>query len=67
MIPNDFQLGDHVLMRKPHACGGNDWLITRTGADVKIKCVRCGRVVMLDRADFMKGAKKVIASEEQTT
>lgn len=64
MIGNDFQTGDRVLMRKPHACGANDWQITRTGADVKIKCSRCGRIVMLDRADFMKSAKKVIAHEE---
>ncbi len=62
----EFALGDHAVMRKPHACGGNEWLITRTGADVKIKCLQCGRIVMLDRADFMKSAKKVIPQEGKT-
>lgn len=62
MIEN-FALGDHVLMRKPHACGTNEWVVTRTGADIKIRCCNCGRVVMLDRLDFLKSAKKVLKSE----
>lgn len=54
----EFGLGDHVEMRKKHACGGNEWEITRTGADIRIRCVKCGRSVMLDRLDFMRAAKK---------
>lgn len=53
-----FETGDWVQMRKPHACGANEWEITRTGADVKIKCRQCGRVVMLSRQDFERAAKK---------
>ena len=33
---NEFALGDHVMMRKPHACGTNEWVIIRVGADIKI-------------------------------
>lgn len=44
MIDNDFTVGDRVIMRKPHACGSSEWEITRTGADVKIKCSGCGRI-----------------------
>lgn len=61
----DFDLGDHVIMRKPHACGANEWVITRTGADIKIKCIGCGRVVMLDRQDFIKSAKKNLTRTEE--
>lgn len=53
-----FDIGDRVQMRKKHACGANEWEITRTGADIRIKCVNCGRSVMLDRLDFMRAAKK---------
>ena len=53
-------------MRKPHACGSREWMITRTGADVKIKCLGCGRVVMLDRGDFMKHAVGIIAGGNDT-
>lgn len=53
-----FENGDKIQMRKPHACGANEWQITRTGADIKIKCLGCGRVVMLARQDFERAAKK---------
>ena len=55
-----FGLGDHVIMRKPHACGTNEWTIIRTGADVKIRCRRCGRIVMMDRADFLRQCRCVL-------
>lgn len=60
-----FSLGDTVQMKKPHACGSNEWLITRVGADIKIKCIACGRLVMLDRQDFMRAAKKILAHVEE--
>ena len=55
-----FALGDAVQMKKPHACGSNEWRITRVGADIKIQCQSCGRVVMLDRQDFLHAAKRII-------
>lgn len=60
-----FALGDTVHMKKPHACGCDTWTITRVGADVKIRCEGCGRVVMLDRLAFLKSAKKIIGKESE--
>lgn len=51
---------DIVEMRKPHACGGCRWIVIRTGADIKIKCITCGRIVMLDYETFIKRLKKVV-------
>ena len=48
------KLGDIVLTKKPHPCGGNRWEIVRTGADYKIKCLTCGRIVMLDAEEFSR-------------
>ena len=45
-----FELGDRIAMKKPHACGSGEWVVTRTGADVKIRCLGCGRVALGDRA-----------------
>ena len=59
-----FDLGDVVQMKKPHACGANAWTIIRVGADVKIKCRQCGRIVMMDRADFVKMAKRLLPAED---
>ena len=41
------RLGTVVRMKKPHPCGGERWEIVRVGSDYKIKCLTCGRVVML--------------------
>ena len=59
---DSFSLGDRVILKKPHACGENLWEIIRVGADIKLKCTACGRVVMLDRLDFLKRAKKLLIS-----
>ena len=61
---DQFELGDRIIMKKPHACGTNDWEITRTGADIKIKCQGCSRVVMMDRAEFLKRVKRNKTKEE---
>lgn len=56
----DYQLGSRVLMKKPHPCGYSEFVITRTGADVKIQCTKCSRIIMLDRNVFEKKVKKII-------
>jgi hypothetical protein len=42
-------LGDVVRLRRPHACGGTDWLIDRLGADIGVRCLGCRRHVLLER------------------
>lgn len=61
----DIQLGDVVRMKKPHPCGGTDWEITRVGADVKLKCLTCAHVVMLERYVFEKRVKKLVRRAEE--
>ena len=56
-----FNLNDLVIMKKPHACGENKWKIVRVGVDIKIKCMKCGHVVMLPRVEFNKKIKKIVA------
>lgn len=55
-----YNIGDTVIMKKTHACQSNEWIITRVGADIKIKCIKCNREVMMDRLKFEKRLKKVI-------
>jgi hypothetical protein len=42
-------LGDVVTLRRPHPCGGRDWLVDRLGADIGIRCETCGRHVLVGR------------------
>lgn len=62
----EFGLHDTVMMKKPHACGENRWQIIRVGADIKIKCLRCGRIVMLDRQEFVRMGKKILEKGSDT-
>ena len=59
-MANNYNLHDRVIMKKPHACKTNEWMITRVGVDIKIKCVSCGREIMMDRLEFERKLKKVI-------
>lgn len=59
-MPDEIRMHDVVEMRKKHPCGSAIWTVTRIGADIKIKCQGCGRVVMLDRVEFLRRRKKLI-------
>ena len=58
-----FKLNDKVIMKKPHACGTNEWIITRVGVDIKIKCIHCNREIMMDRLEFEKKLRRRINEE----
>lgn len=60
-----FKLGDIIIMKKPHACGENRWEVIRLGADIKVKCLGCGHIVMIPRAEFSKKFKKVLTQADQ--
>jgi len=64
---DELRLGDLVQMRKTHPCGSDRWRIIRVGADIKIKCARCSRIVMLERPVFLKRMKKLLERAEEGT
>lgn len=57
----DYNIGMMVTMKKGHPCGVNEWEIIRVGADFKLKCKGCDRIVMLPRKTFEKSVKKIIS------
>lgn len=60
----EYNIGTKVVLKKGHPCGNNEWEIIRLGADIKIKCTKCNRMVFIPRVDFNKMIKKIIDSEE---
>ena len=56
----DLALNDRVRLRKPHPCGSSDWVVVRLGADIGLKCVRCGRRVLLPRSELERRIKQVL-------
>ena len=63
MENKEYKLGSHVVMKKQHPCGSNEWEITRLGADIKIRCINCNRSIFIPRIEFNKKLKKVISEE----
>lgn len=64
MENKEYALNDKVIMKKGHPCGENLWEIIRLGVDIKIKCTKCGRTVMIPRVEFNKKLKKVVKDGE---
>jgi hypothetical protein len=62
----DYALYDEVEMKKAHPCSSHSrhFQIVRVGADIKIMCLGCGNILMMDRADFNQKIKKVLAHHE---
>ena len=60
MNTKEYDLGSLIVMKKGHPCGENLWEIVRLGADIRIRCTKCGRIVMIPRIEFNKKIKKVM-------
>ena len=50
--PVDFRLGEVLVLKKPHPCGGSQWEVVRVGMDIGIRCLQCHRRVLLPRRDL---------------
>ncbi|WP_283124855.1 DUF951 domain-containing protein [Angelakisella massiliensis] len=55
----DIQVGDVLEMKKPHPCGCNLFLVTRVGMDFKIRCQKCGHLVMVPRLKVERNIKRI--------
>jgi hypothetical protein len=62
--PIKVSIGDIAHLRKQHPCGGFEWGVTRVGADIGIKCLTCGRRVMLARDEFERRLKTLHSPDE---
>ena len=58
-MPMDVQVGDVLEMKKSHPCGSFEWQVLRVGMDFKMRCVGCGREMMLPRSKAEKAIKRI--------
>ena len=58
------KIGDVLRMKKKHPCGGDLWRVLRVGADFRLKCLTCGRVVMISRVDATRHAAEIIKEDD---
>ena len=61
----DVRVGDILLMKKPHPCGESRFAVLRVGMDFRIRCVSCGREVMVPRSKAEKSIKKIERAETE--
>ncbi len=53
-------IGDVVRTRKTHPCGSDQWEIVRLGADIGIRCLGCGRLVLMPRVKLERRIKEFV-------
>lgn len=58
--PLHVEAGQIIALKKGHPCGDNRWEVVRIGADIGLKCLGCGRKIMLSRADYEHRFKEVL-------
>ena len=59
----DVRVGDELIMKKPHPCGGSCFAVLRVGMDFRLRCLNCGHEVMIPRRKAEKNIKKIIQCE----
>jgi hypothetical protein len=63
MMLQQLDIGSRVQLRKAHPCGSDEWVVYRMGADIGLRCVGCGRQILLARSVLAKRLKRVLSSE----
>lgn len=56
-----FRVNDILEMKKSHPCGGSRFIVLYAGSDVKVRCITCGREMILQRVKLEKSIKKVLS------
>ena len=56
----DIRVNDVLLMKKARPCGSREWLVLRTGADFRLRCLGCGHEVMGARSKFERNVKAIL-------
>jgi len=45
----DLHLDEVVRLKKAHPCGSYQWKVVRLGADIGLRCLGCGRRILMER------------------
>ncbi len=59
-----YDIGSLLVLKKGHPCGENMWEVVKLGADIRLKCTKCNRLIIIPRIELNKKIKKVIEKEK---
>ncbi len=62
-MDKNYNVGSLLVLKKGHPCGENLWEVVKLGADIRLKCTKCGRLVIIPRLDLNKKIKKIKEKE----
>ena len=55
----NIKIGDIIIFKKQHPCGGNSWKVLRVGIDFKLECTTCKHQIMITRLNIYKRMKVI--------
>ena len=55
----EIKVNDIITMKKAHPCGEKRWIVLRTGADLRLRCIGCGHELMIPRFKIEKNIRLV--------
>ncbi len=58
-----FDVGDTLVLKKKHPCSSDVFRVLRTGSDIRIVCLGCGRDLTVPRETLEKSIKSVRSKE----
>ncbi len=58
-------VGDILLLKKPHPCGSDKMRVARVGSDIRIICEGCGRDMTMPREKLEKAVRKIEGNSDK--
>ena len=55
----EYRLDDIVKMKKSHPCGSDEFKIISVDGEIRLKCIKCERVLDFSEKDFEKYVRKI--------
>jgi hypothetical protein len=59
----EIAVNDVVRLRKKHPCGGDEWRVVKLGVDIRIQCLKCRRLVLLERGILERRIKAFVSNK----
>ncbi len=60
----EIEVDDVVRLRKKHPCGGDEWQVVKLGVDIRIKCLKCQKLVLLERGALERRMKTLVSKSQ---
>lgn len=65
MFVKRFNVGDILEMKKNHPCGGKKMRVVRTGSDIRVACINCGRDMLVPRIKLERNIRKIMTVSDK--